>query len=233
MTHARIRFFYPGLCSLLLLFGILLSGAPSRAQENLQNFRAAENNQENQSQYKKVNRGLLMVREEDDITLQRINQKPVEEHMNDLANKYKEALAKGKYDVAHNALVEMAGFGHLGAMEALGINYYKGQGIERDYSRARFWLEKAARGGLPLSMHYLGSMYLTGQGLEPDFIKAYKWFSLAEAFYPEGPKRERAKNDKDNTVPRLSKEIKDAADKEVAEWITLFNDPEKEDMPLP
>lgn len=61
----------------------------------------------------------------------------------------------------------------------VGIMYYSGDGVTRDYKEAVKWFKLAAERGDILAQFYLGSMYDRGEGVERDFKEAVKWYQLA------------------------------------------------------
>lgn len=64
------------------------------------------------------------------------------------------------------------------AMNALGIAYMKGIGVEADSTQATTWLERAGEAGYRDAYHNLGMMYKDGQcGLRQDFTKAASHFA--------------------------------------------------------
>ena len=65
------------------------------------------------------------------------------------------------------------------SMRILGILYYNGEGVARDYTTARKWWEKAADKGDASAMSNLGSLYLGGQGVAQDSAKALELFKKA------------------------------------------------------
>jgi len=54
----------------------------------------------------------------------------------------------------------------------LGLMYLNGQGVKRDYPKAKELLEQAAAQGNALGQVILGMMYLIGQGVEENPAKA-------------------------------------------------------------
>ena len=63
------------------------------------------------------------------------------------------------------------------AMNALGIAYMKGIGVDADSTQATLWLERAGEAGYHDAYHNLGMMYKDGQcGLRQDFAKAARYF---------------------------------------------------------
>ena len=54
----------------------------------------------------------------------------------------------------------------------LGVLYFNGGGLARDYSKTREWWEKAATAGEARSMFDLGGLYDYGLGVAQDYAKA-------------------------------------------------------------
>lgn len=65
------------------------------------------------------------------------------------------------------------------AQYQLGLLYARGSGVEKDFTKAREWLYKAAIQGHPKAQFYLGQMYTFGDGGKKDNAKAVTWFWLA------------------------------------------------------
>ncbi len=61
----------------------------------------------------------------------------------------------------------------------LGVNYFKGQGVEQDYVEAVKWFRKAAEQGNAQAQYNLGVSYANGQGVTKDEYEAVKWFRKA------------------------------------------------------
>ena len=66
-----------------------------------------------------------------------------------------------------------------GFPHSLGLLYYEGRGIPRDYAKALSLYRDAATGGNAKAMNNLGIMYGLGEGVEQRDIDAYAWFALA------------------------------------------------------
>ena len=64
-------------------------------------------------------------------------------------------------------------------MVSLGLLYADGQGVARDYAKAREWYEKAADKGDANAMNHLGLLYAKGQGMAQDYARAREWFEKA------------------------------------------------------
>ena len=58
----------------------------------------------------------------------------------------------------------------------LGLNYFKGQGVEQNYTEAAKYFRKAAEQGHASAQLNLGNMYLNGRGVTKDDYEAVKWY---------------------------------------------------------
>ena len=93
------------------------------------------------------------------------------------------------YTTYNEALVRKAKDNDAQAQFGLGICYYDGIGVPKDYSKAVEWFEKAAIQGNAEAQDYLGNCYLDGEGVPKDFTKAVYWYSkAAEQGNAEGQK---------------------------------------------
>lgn len=61
----------------------------------------------------------------------------------------------------------------------LGICYYLGEGVPVDMSKARYWLELAAKYNYEDAYGILGSLYFQGLGAETDYKKAHHYIKLS------------------------------------------------------
>jgi TPR repeat protein len=79
--------------------------------------------------------------------------------------------------------VEQTGAAHgdASSMQGLGAFYAHGQGVAKDYDKAREWYEKAAAKGDAFAMNNLGVLYQNGYGVAQDFAKAREWYEKAAA----------------------------------------------------
>jgi uncharacterized protein len=73
----------------------------------------------------------------------------------------------------------LADHGDARAQFSLGLLYENGDGVPRDYAKARQWYEKAAAQGDAKAQLYLGLQSSFGQGVPMDLVEAYMWYSLA------------------------------------------------------
>ena len=61
----------------------------------------------------------------------------------------------------------------------LGMHYYRGKEIARDYIEAAKWLMKSANQGNADAQLRIGLCYSAGEGVEKDFTKAAGWYRKA------------------------------------------------------
>ena len=66
--------------------------------------------------------------------------------------------------------------GNAGAQFRLGYCYYRGEGVERDYTQAVYWYRKSAEQGNAEAQLYLGYCYYKGEVVEQNYIQAVCWF---------------------------------------------------------
>ena len=63
----------------------------------------------------------------------------------------------------------------------IGLMYYDGQGLKKDYKKAARFLQESVKTGNPMAMNMMGILYVTGRGVSQDKIKAYKvWMKAAK-----------------------------------------------------
>jgi TPR repeat protein len=81
---------------------------------------------------------------------------------------------------ANTPLEEAATQGGASAMYRLGLLYQTGgQGVTKDYAKAREWYEKAAAKGDASAMTNVGLLYHSGLGVTQDYTKAREWYEKA------------------------------------------------------
>lgn len=61
----------------------------------------------------------------------------------------------------------------------LGFLYESGNGVERNYTQAVKWYQKAAEQGHDVAQYNLGLMYHLGKGVQQNDATAVKWFRKA------------------------------------------------------
>lgn len=69
--------------------------------------------------------------------------------------------------------------GDAEAQLELGICYYTGDGVAKDYKQAVYWFKKAAEQGRVEAQYYLGICYYEGEGVAKDLNQAVYWFKKA------------------------------------------------------
>lgn len=72
-----------------------------------------------------------------------------------------------------------AGEGDVDAQYNLGIIYYHGEGVEKDFEQALSWFQKAAEQGDVDAQYNLGFMYGRGEGVKKDHGQSVQWFTRA------------------------------------------------------
>lgn len=72
-------------------------------------------------------------------------------------------------------LEERAQQGAADAQCDLGVKYFKGDGVSKDFNQALMWFRKAADQGYARAEDDLGLMYGNGEGVAKDFAEAVKW----------------------------------------------------------
>tara|TARA_B100000029_G_scaffold491426_1_gene551524 strand:+ start:1557 stop:2045 length:489 start_codon:yes stop_codon:yes gene_type:complete len=89
------------------------------------------------------------------------------------------AYKAGDYQRAFRLLAPQAKQGHAEAQFNLGMMYFKGNGVQKDYGKAMHWYRRAAERGHAEAQSNLGLMYATGLGVSKDFVEAYAWWDIA------------------------------------------------------
>ncbi len=65
------------------------------------------------------------------------------------------------------------------AQNIMGVHYYQGDGVPRDYEESFKWFQKAANLGEPSAQFNVGMMYAAGTGTKQDFAEAARWYRKA------------------------------------------------------
>ncbi|MDR0537274.1 MAG: sel1 repeat family protein [Tannerellaceae bacterium] len=65
------------------------------------------------------------------------------------------------------------------AQNRLGVCYYNGEGVTKDFGQAVHWFEKAEKQGYAYAQYNLGICYYNGNGVTKDYIQAVSWFRKA------------------------------------------------------
>ena len=69
--------------------------------------------------------------------------------------------------------------GYADAQNALAFRYYKGEGVQKDFTEAVKWWQKAAEQGNSTSQCYLAWRYYLGEGVEKNLEESTKWWLKA------------------------------------------------------
>ena len=70
--------------------------------------------------------------------------------------------------------------GNMLSQYALGLLYYKGDGVVKNYLTAMEYFKDAAFQGHPSSLVNIGNFYYLGYGVIKDLSRAHMWWSLAK-----------------------------------------------------
>lgn len=103
------------------------------------------------------------------------------------AKKKSQAAAKTTRKLSEvERLTQQAEKGDAKAQSALGVRYFHGRGVAKDYEKARFWYLKAAKAGEATAQTNLGFLYFNGYGVQRSLAEAAKWLrAAAEQGQPE------------------------------------------------
>lgn len=83
------------------------------------------------------------------------------------------------YTLAMREIAPLARAGNPDAQHLLGLMYYMGRGVTRDYKQAFTWHMKAAEQGKADAQYVVGAMYYTGNAVPQDQRHAVTWFRKA------------------------------------------------------
>ncbi|MDB5804906.1 MAG: hypothetical protein JWN73_2228 [Betaproteobacteria bacterium] len=83
------------------------------------------------------------------------------------------------YELALKEITPLAKAGHADSQHLLGLMYYMGRGVPRDYPQALVWHRKAALQGKADAQYVVGAMYYTGNSVPQDQKTAVSWFRKA------------------------------------------------------
>jgi TPR repeat protein len=90
------------------------------------------------------------------------------------------------YPLALKEVMPLAKSGNADAQHLLGLMYYMGRGVQRDYKQAFAWHYKAAQQGKADAQYVIGAMYYTGNAVPQDQKLAVTWFrKAAEQGHPD------------------------------------------------
>jgi uncharacterized protein len=89
------------------------------------------------------------------------------------------AYQEGRYPAALRLARPLADQGDARAQSLLGLIYYHGQGVQKDFAAAATWFRKAADQDDATAQSHLGLMFFQGQGVLQDRTQAVEWFRRA------------------------------------------------------
>ena len=89
------------------------------------------------------------------------------------------AWSKGNYILAHDLLQPLSAEGNSVAQYIIGLMYFRGKVVEKDYKESMKFMNLSAKQGYFLAEHKLGSIYSGSLLGKPDYRKAIKWFRLS------------------------------------------------------
>ena len=75
------------------------------------------------------------------------------------------------------------------AIYTLGLCYYEGDGVAKDYVEAVKWFRKAAERGHASAQRNLGVCYKNGEGVEKDYAEAYAWWNLLSTRFKDAAEK--------------------------------------------
>ena len=89
-----------------------------------------------------------------------------------------EAINQGNFPLAKNFLQKACDGGNAKGCFGLGLMYYRGDGVEQDYSNAAMLYRKACDGGEMGGCFNLATMYDVGTGVQQSKSYAKKLFKI-------------------------------------------------------
>lgn len=97
----------------------------------------------------------------------------------DRRKKTSEAKALEEINSAIGQFKTLAENGNAEAQNGLGMLYYKGDKVPRDFVKAMFWFRKAADQGYAEAQNNLGLIFQSGLGTPQNYAKALEWYLKA------------------------------------------------------
>ena len=85
----------------------------------------------------------------------------------------------GDYSTAFREYKALADDGEIVAFHNLGVMYYNGYGVHRNYEKAIQCFLKAAEQGIAGSQNNLGYIYAHGHGVHQNYVTSKMWFNIA------------------------------------------------------
>ena len=87
--------------------------------------------------------------------------------------------ANAQQELPLEKLKTLAEGGDVNAQFALGVRYYNGNGVPKDFDEAVKWYKKVAYSGNVQAQIMMGLCYEKGHGVEKDYTQACSWYRKA------------------------------------------------------
>ena len=124
-----------------------------------------------------------------------------------------QAYLRGEFPKAVPIFARLAKLGHPVAEWLMGNIYFFGQGIPKDYGKARAMFEAAADQGYFAAFAPTAQMYQQGLGIPADPSKSYYWYNIAAAQLPDSAERTDMMNRRESVAALLTPAQVEAAQK--------------------
>lgn len=129
------------------------------------------------------------------------------------------AYQKGEFPKAVPAFERLAKLGHPVAEWLMGNIYFFGQGVPRNFVRAREMFENSAEQGYFPAFAPTAQMHEQGLGTPPDPSKAYLWYNVAAAQLPDSAERTDMIQRRETVAQQLTPAQIEAAQKRANKFI--------------
>ena len=133
-----------------------------------------------------------------------------------------EKISRSDAKKSHNDLLALAKDGDADAQVQLGLVYFHGRGVSRDFKESVKWTRMAAQQGNIHAQFRLGQMYYYGRGVPANYLEANKWVNLAGMSGHEDAIRFRFKLEKKMSPGQIEKAQKLAKD-----WLSASSLPHR------
>lgn len=102
------------------------------------------------------------------------------ENLLQMYNRGYDMYEKGDLSGAFSIIDEAAKFDQTEAQALLGVMYFRGEGVRKNFEIGKYWTERAAHKGNPVAMYNLATCFLNGKGCSVDEDEAIKWLKKAQ-----------------------------------------------------
>jgi Sel1 repeat len=123
------------------------------------------------------------------------------------------AYMKGDFPRAVPVFQRLAEIGHPVAQWLMGNIYFFGQGVPKDYAKAKAMFEASATQGYFAAFAPTAQMYLQGFGTPAEPAKAYYWYNIAAAMLPDSAERTDLMDRRESVADALTPAQVEAAQK--------------------